>query len=59
VLFIYREELYNPEALEAKNTADIIIAKHRNAPRRSPPRFEASQTRFYDIEYAPPAAEEE
>lgn len=51
VLFIYREEMYNPESLDAKNTADIIIAKHRNGPvgtiRLG---FEASQTRFYPIE---------
>jgi replicative DNA helicase len=51
VLFIYREEMYNPENLDAKNTADIIIAKHRNGPvgtiRLG---FEASQTRFYPIE---------
>ena len=51
VLFIYREELYDPENLEAKNTADIIIAKHRNGPvgtiRLG---FETSQTRFYPLE---------
>ena len=29
VLFIYRDELYNPES-ERKNIADIIVAKHRN-----------------------------
>jgi replicative DNA helicase len=31
VLFIYREEKYNPET-ERKGTADIIVAKHRNGP---------------------------
>jgi replicative DNA helicase len=31
VLFIYREEKYNPDTLR-KNIADIIIAKHRNGP---------------------------
>ncbi len=49
VLFIYREEMYEPDT-EAKNTADIIIAKHRNGPtgtvRLS---FEASQTRFREL----------
>lgn len=49
VLFIYREEMYDPDT-EAKNTADIIIAKHRNGPvgtvRLS---FEASQTRFHEL----------
>ena len=54
VLFIYREEMYDPDNVEAKNTADIVIAKHRNGPvgtiRLG---FEASQTRFYNIEYSP------
>lgn len=31
VLFIYRDEMYNPKS-ERKNTADIIVAKHRNGP---------------------------
>ncbi|PIZ58483.1 replicative DNA helicase [bacterium (Candidatus Torokbacteria) CG_4_10_14_0_2_um_filter_35_8] len=31
VLFIYREELYKPDA-DRKNIADILIAKHRNGP---------------------------
>lgn len=60
VLFIYREELYDPENLEAKNTADIIIAKHRNGPvgtiRLG---FETSQIRFYPLEtmFTPPGEE--
>ncbi len=62
VLFIYREELYDPENLEARNTADIIIAKHRNGPvgtiRLG---FEASHTRFYPLEtmLTPPVSEDE
>jgi len=31
VMFIYRDEYYNP-ATAHKNQADIIIAKHRNGP---------------------------
>jgi len=31
VLFIYREDRYNPET-SRKNIADVIIAKHRNGP---------------------------
>ncbi len=31
VMFIYRDEVYNPES-ERKNQADIIVAKHRNGP---------------------------
>ena len=60
VLFIYREEVYNPEDVEAKGTADIIIAKQRNGPvgtiRLG---FEASQTRFYSLEnmFIPPEEE--
>jgi replicative DNA helicase len=31
VLFIYRDELYNPESTD-RGTAEVIIAKHRNGP---------------------------
>jgi len=31
VMFIYRDEMYNPDT-EAKNIAEIIVAKHRNGP---------------------------
>lgn len=58
VLFIYREEMYNAENPEAKNTADLIIAKHRNGPVGTVRLgFEASQTRFYTEEYQPPREE--
>lgn len=49
VLFIYRDELYNPES-EARGTADLLIAKHRNgAIGTVRVGFEPSQTRFYDL----------
>ena len=49
VLFIYRDELYDPES-EARGTADIIIAKHRNGPIGTVRvGFEASQTRFHEL----------
>ncbi len=32
VLFIYRDEYYNPETTERPNIAEIAIAKHRNGP---------------------------
>ena len=32
VLFIYRDEIYNPESTESQGTAEIIVAKHRNGP---------------------------
>lgn len=49
VLFIYREEMYDPET-EARGTADLIIAKHRNGPVGSVRlNFEVSQTRFHEL----------
>lgn len=50
VMFIHREELYNPNT-DKKNIADIILAKHRNGPiGQIPVRFFPSQTRFADLE---------
>jgi replicative DNA helicase len=50
VLFIYRDEVYNPET-ERKNIADIIVAKHRNGPiGQVSLYFMPSQTRFRDLE---------
>src|SRR5205807_1636202 len=50
VLFIYREDVYNPDS-ERKNIADIIVAKHRNGPVGEVSLyFQASQTRFRDLE---------
>ena len=53
VMFIYRDDVYNPES-ERKNIADIIIAKHRNGPVGEVSLyFQASQTRFHDLEVSP------
>ncbi len=50
VMFIYRDDVYNPES-ERKSIADIIIAKHRNGPVGEISLFfQASQTRFRDLE---------
>jgi replicative DNA helicase len=50
VMFIYREELYNPET-EKKNIAEIHIAKHRNGPVGVVPLFfHHKTTRFADCE---------
>jgi replicative DNA helicase len=58
VMFIYRDELYNPES-EGRKQAEIIIAKHRNGPVGSVLLgFEASQTRFYDLEITPGEGEQ-
>ena len=32
VMFIYRDEYYNPENVESKGKAEIIVAKQRNGP---------------------------
>ncbi len=50
VMFIYREEMYNPET-EKKNLAEIHIAKHRNGPTGVVPLyFHQKTTRFSDCE---------
>ena len=52
VLFIYRDDLYNPEN-ETKGFADLIIAKHRNGPTGTIRLgFDPTQTRFYTLEGA-------
>lgn len=32
VMFIYRDDYYNPDTSERPNTADVLIAKHRHGP---------------------------
>ncbi len=32
VLLLYRDEYYNPEKLDARNKAEVIVAKNRNGP---------------------------
>jgi replicative DNA helicase len=32
VMFIYRDEYYNPETTERPNIAEISVTKHRNGP---------------------------
>jgi replicative DNA helicase len=57
VMFIYRDDVYNPDS-ERKNIADIIVAKHRNGPVGEVSLyFQASQTRFRDLEATPPLEE--
>jgi len=29
VMFIYRDEYYNPDKVESKGIAEVVIAKHR------------------------------
>lgn len=48
VLFIYRDVVYNPTT-EKRNTADIIVAKHRNGPiGEISLYFDPTRTRFAD-----------
>lgn len=50
VMFIHREELYNPNT-DKKNIAEVKVAKHRNGPiGQIPLRFFPSQTKFADLE---------
>jgi len=50
VLFIYREDVYNPDS-ERKNIANLILAKHRNGPvGEISLYFQPNQTRFRDLE---------
>ncbi len=50
VMFIYRDEVYNPET-ERPNIADIIVAKHRNGPIGTVSLyFQPSLTRFRDLD---------
>jgi replicative DNA helicase len=53
VLFIYRDELYNPET-DKKHIADIIVAKHRNGPTgQFSLIFEANKTIFRTLPLHP------
>ncbi len=49
VMFIYRDEVYNPES-ERRGYADILVAKHRNGPVGTIVlQFEPQTTRFRDV----------
>jgi replicative DNA helicase len=57
VMFIYRDEYYNPET-DKKSTAEVIVAKHRNGPvGKVELYFEKNLTKFQSIStgnFAPP-----
>ena len=54
VMFIYRDDVYNPES-DRKNIADIIIAKHRNGPVGTVSLyFQKEQTRYRDLDLRQP-----
>ena len=49
VMFLYREDYYNPE-IENKNITDVIIAKNRNGPTGTiPVYFHKEYVRFQDL----------
>src|SRR5262249_35664158 len=50
IVFIYRDEYYNPETTNAKGIAELIIAKQRNGPTgKVMTRFTSSCTRFDNL----------
>jgi replicative DNA helicase len=50
VIFVYRDEVYNPETSRAKGIAELIVAKQRNGPTgKVLTRFTASCTRFDNL----------
>jgi len=51
VMFIYREEMYNPDT-EKQNIAEIIVAKHRNGPTGVVPLyFRKEVAQFTEVEF--------
>ncbi|MXW42206.1 MAG: replicative DNA helicase [Acidimicrobiia bacterium] len=49
VMFLYRDEVHNPETTE-KGVAEVIVAKHRNGPTgKTKLSFVTNQTRFANI----------
>jgi replicative DNA helicase len=50
IVFIYRDDYYNPETTDAKGIAELLIAKQRSGPTgRVKVRFTASCTRFDNL----------
>ncbi len=50
VMFLYRDEVYNPETTEFPNQADVMLLKHRHGPIGTVQLyFEKSITKFMDV----------
>ena len=50
VMFLYRDEVYNPETTEFPNQADVLLSKHRHGPTGIIQLyFEKSITKFMDV----------
>ncbi len=52
VMFLYRDEVYNPDTTEFPNQAEVMLSKHRHGPTgKVELYFEKSITRFMDVNY--------
>lgn len=50
VMFLYRDEVYNPDTTEFPNQADVMLSKHRHGPTGTVQLyFEKSYTKFTDV----------
>ena len=50
VMFLYRDEVYNPETTEYPNQADVLLSKHRHGPTGTVQLyFEKAITKFMDV----------
>ena len=50
VMFLYRDEVYNPDTTEFPNQAEVILSKHRHGPTGAVHLyFEKSYTKFTDL----------
>jgi replicative DNA helicase len=50
VMFLYRDEVYNPETTEFPNQADVLLSKHRHGPTGTIQLyFDKQITRFMDV----------
>lgn len=52
VMFLYRDEVYNPDTTEFPNQAEVMLSKHRHGPTgKVELYFEKSITKFMDVNY--------
>ena len=56
VMFVYRQEVYEPDNVEVRNLAEIIIGKHRNGRIGNIPlQFDRQFTKFSNLAQDHPA----